>query len=87
MSDMRESLAAYAHDAWSGWMKYLFEKSLTNEDGTVTLPKSFVDRWKRQANTLYVDLPEVEKRSDLDEADKILSIINARIEVCKKGGQ
>ena len=25
---VREALADYAHDAWSGWMKYLFSKCL-----------------------------------------------------------
>ncbi len=30
---MREKLAEYAHEAWSGWMRYLFEKSERNPDG------------------------------------------------------
>ena len=70
-----ESLSAYAHDAWSGWMKYMFEKSVLNSDGTLTIPKWAVERWSRQMNTLYSDLPEEEKESDRDEADRMLSII------------
>lgn len=71
---VRESLSSYAHNAWSGWMKYIFEKSVLNSDGTVTIPKWAVERWSRQMNTLYSDLPEEEKESDRDEADRILSI-------------
>lgn len=73
---MKEELAKYAHDAWSGWMEYLFSKAEVNADGTWTMPKEFVDRWYRQINTDYKDLPENEKRSDREEADKIISIVN-----------
>jgi hypothetical protein len=72
--EMREKLAGYAHESWSGWMKYLFEKSQKNADGTVTIPKWAVDRWERQAATPYCELPETEKISDRDEADKMLKI-------------
>lgn len=67
-----EPLAAYAHEAWSGWMRYLFEKSTLNEDGTVTIPKWAVERWQRQMNTPYNALPEEEKKSDRVEAETIL---------------
>lgn len=78
---MREKIANYAHVAWSGWMDYLFEKSETNEDGTVTIPKWAVDRWKRQSNTEYMDLPDDEKESDLKEADRMIAIVKG---VCRK---
>lgn len=71
---VREKLAEYAHEAWAGWMKYLFEKSQSNADGTVTIPAWAVERWQRQMNTPYVELPNSEKRSDFDEADRMLSI-------------
>ena len=71
---IREKLAAYAHNAWSGWMKYMFSKSTINADGTVTIPKSLVDRWMRQMTTCYNDLPESEKASDRKEADEMLAI-------------
>jgi len=72
---MREELAAYAHDTWSGWMKYLFTVSVLEDDGEYVIPKRLVDRWTRQLNTAYKDLPEEEKESDRKEADTILSII------------
>lgn len=76
MSDTaRETLAEYAHDAWSGWMKYLFEKSTKNADGTVTIPQWAVERWERQMNTPYSELPETEKASDRKEADEMLAIM------------
>lgn len=76
--DTRERLAEYAHDAWSGWMVYMFSKSDKNEDGTMTIPKWAVERWSRQATTKYSGLPEGEKASDRDEADRMLAIIRVR---------
>jgi len=75
---MKEALAEYAHNAWAGWMIYLFIKSTTNSDGTVTIPKWAVDRWTRQAATPYIDLPEKEKESDREEADEMIAIVVAR---------
>ena len=69
---MREGLAALAHQMWSGWMQYLFEKCILNEDGTATLPAWAVERWQRQAGTAYDNLPEDEKESDRQEADKMI---------------
>lgn len=70
-----EALANYAHSAWSGWMKYLFSQSIYVDDLTVTIPKESVERWTRQMNTEYKDLPENEKESDRKEAREILSLI------------
>jgi len=75
MNDLREQLAALAHEQWAGWMKYLFEQSIEGGDGRVEIPALFVARWKCQMNTLYTDLPENEKESDRAEADKVLRVI------------
>jgi len=72
---LRKQLAEYAHDAWSSWMRYLWEKSLHTETGEVIIPVDSVKRWERQMNTVYVDLPEEEQTSDLKEADQMLKII------------
>ncbi len=74
MKDLREELAKFAHESWSGWMGYLFSKCIENPDGTVTVPKRLGDRWRRQVATAYGELPESEKASDREEADKILAI-------------
>jgi hypothetical protein len=72
-----EDLAAYAHDAWSGWIDYLFAKCERGEDGMLIIPSDSVQRWSRQAATNYSDLPESEKESDRDEAKTILAITEA----------
>lgn len=72
LDNLKEELADIAHDAWSGWMKYLFEKGNKNDDGTFTINKDSVERWERQMKTDYKDLSEKEKDSDRIEADKYL---------------
>lgn len=82
--EIREALAEYAHEAWSGWMQYLFSKSdgPTPDHGLGRLRKgSFiilpecVERWQRQMNTPYAELPEYEKALDRTEADRMLAIM------------
>jgi hypothetical protein len=67
-----EALADYAHSAWSGWMRYLFQQGTLNKDGSFTIPKDKVQRWSRQMSTRYKDLPDKEKESDRKEAREIL---------------
>ena len=78
---MRDILAALCHKQWSGWMNYLFSKSIPYkpgdvqaEKGALIIPKWAVDRWKRQAKTPYSELTTAEKDSDKEEADKFLAI-------------
>lgn len=82
---MREKLAALAHEQWSGWMSYLFEKSTENPDGTVTIPAWAVDRWKRQVKTPYSELSELERESDRVEADRVIEIVSERREPFEEG--
>lgn len=86
-SRFREPLAEYAHNAWSGWMDYLFSKCRHNEDGTCTIPDWAVERWQRQASTVYADLPEDEKQSDRAEADKMLVIFCTLTPKAKKASK
>ena len=72
----RESLAAYAHSAWAGWMRYLFSQCVGHE-GEIVIPVWAVERWSRQIETAYQELSEAEKESDRAEADKMLKIVNA----------
>lgn len=77
MSDkIREELAAYAHQQWTGWMDYLFSKCQQKIDGTMIIPKWAVDRWKDQIITDYQDLSETEKDADRAEADGMIKIIS-----------
>ena len=83
--DLREALAAYAHEAWSGWLRYLFSRCSSNAGlyidcggQTAIIPAWAVKRWARQMETSYVDLPEKEKESDRKEADKMLAIMGRK---------
>lgn len=85
--EMRERLAEYAHAAWSNWMAYLFSKGETRQisiDGGIQtywlMPSWAVERWQRQMNTSYADLPEAEKDSDRKEADQMIAIMFGSIE-------
>jgi hypothetical protein len=84
-NDLREALAAYAHEAWAGWTKYQFSKATINQDGTWTMPAWAVERWQRQMHTDYKDLLASEKVSDLAEADRILSTIGQHLLGHNKG--
>lgn len=77
--NLREALAAYAHNAWSGWMIYLFSKCTEHTGGFYTIPVWAVQRWKRQMSTNYCDLPEGEQESDRAEADKMLALLGASL--------
>lgn len=72
---MVEEIATAQHEIWSHWMKYLFQVSKKNEDGSVTIPADKVTRWVRQMNTPYSGLTEDEKESDREQAGKILEIL------------
>ena len=77
---LRERLAAYAHEAWAGWMKHLCNRAGGNDDlrysGRILLTSmDDAQRWARQMETPYAELPEVEKASDRAQADKILAIL------------
>lgn len=76
---MLEKLADIQHEIWSHWMKYLFEVSTLNKDGSVTIPADKVKRWKRQMNTHYLDLPSDEKKSDLEQARKVIAVLDDAI--------
>ena len=73
--DIKENLSDLAHRMWSGWMEYLFSKCITNENGSLTIPQEFVERWSRQIDTCYKDLSEEEKNSDRIEAERIITIL------------
>jgi hypothetical protein len=69
-----DKMAKYCHESWYVWMNYLFSHSTKNTDGSVTIPKEFVDRWKRQMKTPYNKLSKEEQESDKIEARKILTV-------------
>lgn len=84
--DLREQLAALAHEQWSGWMEYMFSKCHPGQarlddgtfvpNGTMVIPAWATERWMRQMSTPYAELPESEKESDRQEADRVLAIVS-----------
>jgi hypothetical protein len=52
-----------------------FKVSKENKDGTVTILKDKVNRWKRQSKTDYKDLSNKEKESDRKEVRKFIKIV------------
>ena len=72
---LRDELAAKQHEIWSHWMTYLFSKSKQMVGG-VLISQQLVDHWQRQVDTDYKDLSPGEQESDLNQADKVLEVIN-----------
>jgi len=80
---IREKLAEQVHIQWSGWMEYLFKQGSFNDDGTWTMNRWALSRWTRQKNTPYGELTDLEKASDLNEADKFLALIEKNMQDTK----
>ena len=82
-AELREAFAAQAHEAWSGWMRYIFSKThgyFSKTHGyneAQVIRREQVERWTRQMNTPYADLPEEEKESDRKEADEYLALLQS----------
>lgn len=67
MDELREKLAELEHRQWAHWTRYMLDNlSLEN-----------IERWKRQLETPYNELPEIEKDSDRVWADKVLEVLQA----------
>lgn len=73
--ELIELLADEEHDSWARWMQWLFSRCIANDDKSMTIPAPLVERWMRQAYTIYEDLSEEEKHSDRNEVMYILPII------------
>lgn len=75
-SELIELLAEKEHMSWSHWMTYLFSICQRESDGSVSIPANLVERWQKQAATLYPQLTEREKQSDRNRVAHILPIID-----------
>lgn len=78
IAELREQFAALCHEQWSDWMRWLFKASVLMGDGTVEIPRPLVERWLRQVDTDYANLPDDEQVSDRNEADRFIRILTAR---------
>ena len=71
-----EILAAFVHKIWAEWMEYFFAKCYTNDKEEVVIPDLLVRRWKRQMYSEYIELPELEKESDREIAQRYIELEN-----------
>ncbi len=77
MSKLLSNLANVQHEIWAHWMRYLFKVSKTQEDGSVVIPSDKAQRWRRQMETSYANLSDTEKQSDIEQAMKVITVINS----------
>ncbi len=74
-----EEGANLEHDRWARWQSYMFSKGVKGADGSLLIPRELVERWFRQIDTKYADLPEKEKESDRKETRNYLPLLKANI--------
>ncbi len=72
--EVREQLAALAHEQWAGWMAHVFRKCEQREGGW-WMPAEWADRWLRQIATPYLFLTPSEQDSDRKEAERVLGVM------------
>ena len=70
-----EELAAFEHQRWAHWQRYVHDKGRRQPDGSVLLPPDLVSRWERQIKTPYNDLTDEEKNSDREQVQKYLPLL------------
>ncbi len=75
---LQELVATEAHNIWCIWINYMMSDAKFNPDGSLTIPAKTIDRWNRQIKTNYKDLPEDEKKSDIEIADKYIELIKPK---------
>ncbi len=62
--DLIEKLADLEHQQWAHWTRYMLD-NLSPEN---------IERWRRQCDTPYGDLSEIEKESDRKWARMALAV-------------
>jgi len=72
-----EEMAYFFHAQWSDWMEWMFDKMEEDADGSMRIPASWVERWKRQMKTRYTDLPDKEQNSDREQVDTFMKMFGA----------
>lgn len=84
VDEIVEEFANLEHERWSKWQQWVFDCSIENEDGSVTIPKEKVERWKRQIATPYTELTEEEKQSDREQVYPYTQTLQAERQRCEE---
>ena len=81
--DLREALAAYAHDAWAAYMNYHLSKC-ERGDGSFAIPYDYWRALRHQIIRPYAELSDEEREWDRKEADKMLAIVAPALAAAKQ---
>lgn len=73
--ELLEILSDQEHKRWASWQKYVHEKCIKNEDGSLTIPKESVLWWEEEIKTSYNNLNEKQKESDRNEVRPVIDLI------------
>ena len=76
--DLRERLAALAHEQWRDWMRYFLGKCGGLPNGAYVVPANYAANLRALMDTPYAELPEAQKDSDRAEADKVLALLEVQ---------
>lgn len=74
--ELIEYLADLEHERWSNWQAYVHNLCIKNEDGSLTIPKKYVDHWNWEIALRYKSLPDNIKESDRKEVYKIIPLFD-----------
>lgn len=72
---MVDKLAEYAFLSWINIVTYVFNSSILNNDGSVIIPKSIVERVTRLAHSEFNELTDSERVQFIVEAKNIINTI------------
>lgn len=75
LNNLKEKLAAIEHERWADWQQWMHNLCDRNEDGSLTISWSLVERWERQIATHYSELSDKEKASDMEQVDRYWPLI------------
>jgi hypothetical protein len=79
LNDLVEELAAFEHERWAHWQRYMHSKGIPQPDGSLLLPAELVARWQRQVATKYADLDDKQKESDREQVRRYLPLITSAL--------
>lgn len=70
-----DRLAAIEHERWAHWQRYVHDRCVRQEDGSLVIPAELAARWEAQIETPYAELTEQEKDSDREQVQRYLPTI------------
>jgi hypothetical protein len=84
LEQLKEALAAYAHNTWTKHLlKYVINSAFSSDGREVFgeyqshwwVSRGLIERWQRKMQTTYDELPESEKEARKEEAEEIINIV------------